>query len=73
GAYGHTSIALRDAFLDVGLPFIEVHISNVYKREEFRRKSLLSDIASGVIVGLGPAGYETAVTALNRLLRQQDN
>lgn len=73
GAYGHTSIALRDAFLDVGLPFIEVHISNVYKREEFRRKSLLSDIASGVIIGLGPAGYETAVTALNRLLRQQDN
>jgi 3-dehydroquinate dehydratase II len=62
-AYSHTSIALRDAFLGVALPFIEVHLSNVFAREEFRRHSFLSDIAVGCIVGLGAIGYELALKA----------
>jgi 3-dehydroquinate dehydratase II len=61
--YSHTSIALRDAFLAVGLPFIEVHLSNVFARETFRQHSYLSDIAVGCIVGLGPIGYELALEA----------
>ena len=64
GAFTHTSIALRDAFLSVSLPFIEVHLSNVFSREEFRRHSYLSDIAVGVISGLGMKGYELAVDAV---------
>ena len=63
GAFTHTSVALRDAFLAVGVPFIEVHLSNVHAREEFRRHSYLSDVARGVIAGLGAAGYEYAVLA----------
>jgi len=63
GAYTHTSIALRDAFLGVPLPFIEVHLSNVFAREEFRRHSFLSDIAVGCIFGLGAIGYELALKA----------
>jgi 3-dehydroquinate dehydratase-2 len=63
GAFTHTSIALRDALLGVSLPFIEVHLSNVFAREEFRHRSYLSDIASGCIVGLGPLGYELALEA----------
>jgi 3-dehydroquinate dehydratase II len=63
GAFTHTSIALRDALAGVAIPFIEVHISNVHKREKFRRHSYLSDIAEGVIVGLGVAGYRLAVRA----------
>jgi len=61
--YSHTSIALRDAFLAVELPFIEVHLSNVFARESFRQHSYLSDIAVGCIVGLGPIGYELALEA----------
>jgi 3-dehydroquinate dehydratase-2 len=61
--YSHTSIALRDAFLAVSVPFIEVHLSNVFAREAFRRHSYLSDIAVGCIVGLGPIGYELALEA----------
>jgi 3-dehydroquinate dehydratase-2 len=61
--YSHTSIALRDAFLAVALPFIEVHLSNVFAREPFRQHSYLSDIAVGCIFGLGPIGYELALTA----------
>jgi 3-dehydroquinate dehydratase-2 len=63
GALTHTSIALRDAFLGVSVPFIEVHLSNVFAREEFRHRSYLSDIAVGCIVGLGPIGYELALEA----------
>jgi 3-dehydroquinate dehydratase-2 len=61
--YSHTSIALRDAFLAVAVPFIEVYLSNVFAREAFRRHSYLSDIAVGCIVGLGPIGYELALEA----------
>ena len=62
-AYTHTSIALRDAFLAVGVPLIEVHLSIVYKREAFRHTSYFSDIAQGTIVGLGALGYSLALTA----------
>jgi 3-dehydroquinate dehydratase-2 len=61
GAYTHTSVAIRDAFAGVGLPFIELHISNVHKREPFRHHSYLSDIAVGVICGLGVHGYRMAL------------
>src|SRR3984893_15013707 len=63
GAYTHTSIALRDAFLAVGMPFIEVHLTNIYAREEFRHHSYLSGIAVGCIVGFGALGYELALDA----------
>ena len=63
GAFTHTSIALRDAFLSVGVPFIEIHLSNVFARESFRHHSYLSDIAVGCIYGLGPIGYELALQA----------
>lgn len=63
GAYTHTSIALRDAFAGVRIPFIEVHLSNIFAREPFRQHSYLSDIAIGVISGLGAQGYEFALMA----------
>lgn len=68
GAYTHTSIALRDALLGVGIPFVEVHLSNVHARESFRQHSYFSDIAAGVIVGLGPIGYELALQAVHTRL-----
>ncbi len=68
GAFTHTSIALRDAFLGVSVPFIEVHLSNVYAREEFRHQSYLRDIARGVIIGVGAMGYELALEAAIGLL-----
>ena len=63
GAYTHTSIALRDAFLGVAVPFVEIHLSNLFARETFRHQSYLSDIAVGCIFGLGPIGYELALEA----------
>ncbi len=64
GAYTHTSIAIRDALSASKLPFIEVHLSNLDKREEFRKTSYLSDLACGVIYGFGPLGYELALSAI---------
>ena len=67
-AFTHTSVALRDALLGVALPFIEIHISNIHARESFRQHSYFSDIAIGVIAGLGAQGYELALrAALTRL------
>lgn len=62
-AFTHTSIALRDALAATAIPFIEVHLSNVYKREAFRHNSYFSDLAEGVIIGLGSIGYELALQA----------
>lgn len=62
-AFTHTSVALRDALLGVNIPFIEVHLSNVHAREPFRQHSYLSDVARGVIAGLGAQGYELALQA----------
>ena len=68
GAFTHTSVALRDAFAGVALPFIEVHLSNIHRREPFRHHSYFSDLAEGVILGLDAAGYRLAVdAALDRL------
>ena len=69
-AFTHTSIALRDALLGVNIPFIEVHISNVYAREEFRHKSYLSDKAVGVICGLGIDGYDFALRKAASMLNK---
>ncbi|WP_271273415.1 type II 3-dehydroquinate dehydratase [Aliamphritea hakodatensis] len=67
-AFTHTSVALRDALLGVAIPFIEIHISNVHARETFRSHSYLSDVAVGVICGLGTQGYELALqSAISRL------
>lgn len=63
GALTHTSVALRDALLAVAIPFIEIHLSNVHAREEFRRHSYISDVAVGVITGLGAQGYQLALAA----------
>lgn len=68
GAYTHTGIALRDALLGTGIPFIEIHLSNVFARETFRHHSYLSDVAAGVIVGLGPLGYRLALQAAHARL-----
>lgn len=68
-AYTHTSIALRDALAARGLPFVEVHISNVYRREAFRHRSLLADLAVGVVVGFGVDSYELGLRGLVRQLR----
>ena len=71
-AFTHTSVALRDSILAVSIPFIEVHLSNVHKREAFRHHSYFSDIAIGVICGLGAAGYEYALqAAATHLLQSQ--
>ncbi len=72
-AFTHTSVALRDALAAVAIPFIEVHLSNVHAREPFRKHSYLSDIAHGVISGLGPLGYELALTAALQQLSANNN
>ncbi|MDZ4814193.1 MAG: type II 3-dehydroquinate dehydratase [Pseudomonadota bacterium] len=69
GAFTHSSVALRDAMAAVGIPFIEVHLSNVHAREPFRHCSLFSDLAVGVICGLGADGYEFALAAAMRRLQ----
>lgn len=68
GAFTHTSVALRDAFTGTDLPFIEVHLSNIHRREPFRHHSYFSDVAVGVIAGLGAQGYELAYQAAVRWL-----
>ena len=71
GAYTHTSIALRDALLAVRIPFVEVHLSNVHAREPFRHRSMLADIALGVVAGFGPLSYDLGLEALVRALRSR--
>ena len=71
GAFTHTSVALRDAMLAVAIPFIEIHISNVHAREEFRQHSYFSDVAVGTIIGLGPQGYELALRAAHEQLQKK--
>jgi len=70
-AFTHTSVAIRDALLATQIPFIEVHLSNVHAREPFRKHSYFSDIAKGVICGLGATGYELALTAAHQILAQE--
>ncbi len=68
GGFTHTSVALRDALAGVAIPFVEVHISNIHKRESFRHHSYLSDVAAGVVCGFGTDGYRYAIEfALNKL------
>ena len=68
GAFTHTSIAIRDALLAVSIPFIEIHLSNVFAREDFRHRSYFSDIARGCLFGLGAIGYELALKAADQQL-----
>ncbi|RLL49757.1 type II 3-dehydroquinate dehydratase [Mariprofundus sp. EBB-1] len=68
-AYTHTSIALRDALLAANIPFVEVHLSNVHKREAFRHKSMLADAAIGVVAGFGATSYTMALNGINQQLR----
>ncbi len=67
-AYSHTSIAIRDAISAVALPTVEVHISNIYRREEFRSKSLTAPVSTGIISGFGPFGYHLAMVSLLQIL-----
>lgn len=69
GAYGHTSIAIHDAIRSIEIPVVEVHLSNVHAREEFRKESLISPVAAGVVFGFGPLGYRLALQALNEITR----
>ena len=73
GAYTHTSVAIRDAILAVSIPAIEVHLSNIFAREQFRHQSFISDICLGIISGLGPAGYDFAISALIDHLAKKKN
>tara|TARA_Y100001968_G_scaffold7115_1_gene6132 strand:- start:545 stop:988 length:444 start_codon:yes stop_codon:yes gene_type:complete len=70
GAYTHTSIALRDALLGVAIPFVEVHLSNIYSREEFRQKSFLSDKALGLVCGFGANSYQLALQGIVSYLKR---
>lgn len=73
GAYTHTSVAMRDAVAAVRLPVVEVHISNIYQREEYRHRSYLSEVAWGMVAGLGTDGYEWALRALVRKLQKSSS
>ncbi|TNE62033.1 MAG: type II 3-dehydroquinate dehydratase [Alphaproteobacteria bacterium] len=70
-AYTHTSVAIHDAIAAIKTPVIEVHLSNIFKREPFRHHSYVSDVAAGVICGFGPVGYILAIDALESMLRHQ--
>ena len=70
--YTHTSVAIRDALVIFKKPSIELHISNIYKREEFRHKSMISDVVTGIICGLGTNGYILAINAMNELLKNEN-
>ena len=70
--FTHTSVAIRDALSIFKKPIIELHISNIYKREDFRHKSLISDIVSGGIFGLGPEGYILAIISLEKMLKNEN-
>ncbi|MFZ4503367.1 MAG: type II 3-dehydroquinate dehydratase [Methylovulum sp.] len=70
-AFTHTSVALRDAFLATQIPFIEIHLSNIHARDAFRKHSYFSDIAKGVICGLGATGYELALQAADQILAER--
>ena len=70
GGYTHTSVAIHDALKIIRIPIIELHISNIYNREEFRHKSLISKVANGIICGFGTEGYEMAVNAIKKLIKQ---
>jgi 3-dehydroquinate dehydratase-2 len=72
GAFTHTSVALRDALLLMSCPIVEIHLSNIYKREPFRHKSLLSDIVTGQIAGFGYYGYTMALNALVNMIDKND-
>ena len=72
GGYSHTSIALMDALLAAELPVVEVHLTNIHAREEFRRKSYVSRVANGVICGLGIRGYGLALTAIAEMILDED-
>ena len=69
GGFTHTSVAIRDALVVLKKPSIELHISNIYKREEFRHKSMISDVVTGIICGLGDNGYILAINAMHELLK----
>ena len=71
-AFTHTSVAIRDALEIFKKPIIEVHISNIYKREEFRHKSLISDIVTGGVFGLGTEGYILAIIAMQKILKNEN-
>ncbi len=73
GGFTHTSVALRDAFLAVQIPFIEIHLSNTFAREEFRHNSYFSDVASSCLFGFGAYGYELAVQAADKHIRNANN
>ena len=70
GGYTHTSVAIHDALKIIKIPIIELHISNIYNREEFRHKSLISKVANGIICGFGTEGYKMAISSMEKLLKQ---
>ena len=72
GGYTHTSVAIHDALKIIKMPIIELHISNIYNREDFRQKSLISKVANGIICGFGAEGYIMALKAMERFLKNED-